>query len=34
LLITTNTGRSGKVAPAVPLIALQELWSNELMEEQ
>jgi len=26
LLITSSTGRSGKVAPAAALVALQEAW--------
>ncbi len=28
LLITSNTGRSGKVAPAAALVALQEAWAE------
>jgi DNA helicase-2/ATP-dependent DNA helicase PcrA len=33
LIITTNTGRNGKVPPAVPFIALQELWQAQPVEE-
>jgi DNA helicase-2/ATP-dependent DNA helicase PcrA len=33
LIMTSNTGRSGKVPPAVPFIALQELWQAQAVEE-